>query len=155
VIAAKGETGSFPGPAGIFLEAMDPTFHTPGDVMPKEGIFTKKTRTKYIHSVGAHGKVKFVPSAEKHPYTGIFAGADHGIIRLSSAAKPTADGQPLAPGMGLKFLRDGVDSANLVSMWSVNGQPGDWNFFSNDFFTHIGSATGALVVLAKKFATET
>lgn len=124
--------------------------------MPLEGVFKKAARTKFIHSVGAHGKVKFVPSAEKHPYTGIFMGADHGIIRLSSAAKPVADGsQPLAPGMGLKFLRDGVDSANLVSMWSVNGQPGDWNFFSNDFFTHIGTATGALVLLGKKFATET
>jgi len=57
--------------------------------------------------------------------------------------------------MGLKFLRDGVDSANLVSMWSTSGQPGDWNFFSNDFFTHIGAAEGALKVLAKKFETET
>ena len=38
-------------------------------------------------------------------------------MRLSSAAQPTADGkQPLTPGMGLKFLRDGIDSANLVSM---------------------------------------
>lgn len=122
--------------------------------MPKEGLM-HTTRTKYIHSVGAHGKVKFVPAAEKSPFTGIFEGANHGIVRFSSAAKPVADGQPLAPGMGLKFLRDGVDSANLVSMWSTSGQPGDWNFFSNDFFTHIAGATGALVVLAKKFATET
>ena len=110
VIGAKDASGSYPNPAGIFLEAMDPTFHTPGDVMPKEGLF-HTTRTKYIHSVGAHGKVKFI-AAPNSPYTGIFKGANHGIVRLSSAAKPTADGkQPLAPGMGLKFLRDGVDSA--------------------------------------------
>jgi len=52
-------------------------------------------------------------------------------VRLSSAAQPTADGkQPLTPGMGLKFLRNGIDSANLVSMNSVNGQQDDWNFFS-------------------------
>jgi hypothetical protein len=42
--------------------------------------------------------------------------------------------------MGLKFLRDGIDSANLVSMWSVAGQANDWNFFSNIFFNHIAGA---------------
>ena len=53
-------------------------------------------------------------------------------------------------------MRDGVDSANLVSMWSVDGQPGDWNFFANEFFTHIGGATTtATKVLAKKFSLET
>lgn len=58
--------------------------------------------------------------------------------------------------MGLKFLRDGIDSANLVAMYSVNGQPNDWNFFSNDFTNHIGSAkTVALKALAKKFSTAT
>jgi hypothetical protein len=58
--------------------------------------------------------------------------------------------------MGLKFLRDGADSANLVSMFSVNGTPGDWNFFSKDFFTHIGAAKGAaLLAVAAKFSTAT
>ena len=101
--------------------------------MPGEW-FNLSSRTKYIHSVGTHGKVKFVPKSNK--YTGIFKGANHGIVRFSSAAKPDANGgQPLAPGMGLKFLRDGKDSANLVAMFSVEGQPNDWNFFSNDFTT--------------------
>lgn len=59
------------------------------------------------------------------------------------------------PGMGLKFLRDGMQSANLVSMYSVNGQP-SWNFFANDFSNHIGPATSAsLELLAAKFATAT
>jgi len=111
-------------------------------------------RTKYIHSVGATGKVKFIKKG-KTQYTGIFQGADYGLIRLSSAAEPSKS-QALAPGMGLKFLRDGVDSANLVSMFGVNGQPDDWNFFSNDFFTHIGPAQGvALNLLATKFSTAT
>jgi len=59
--------------------------------------------------------------------------------------------------MGLKFLRDGVDSANLGSMYSVYGNPkGDWNFFSQDFSTHIGPAeSGPLKIAAKKFATLT
>lgn len=58
--------------------------------------------------------------------------------------------------MGLKFLRDGVDSGNLVSMYSVDGQPGDWNFFSKDFSTVLAAATGVnTLVLSKKFAMET
>jgi hypothetical protein len=78
-------------------------------------------RTKYIHSVGTVGKVKFVSSGS-HPFTGIFKGASHGIVRLSSAAEPSLTGsQPLAPGIGLKFLRDGMDSSNLVAMFSVDG----------------------------------
>ena len=81
------------------------------------------------------GKVKFNPSSGS-PYTGIFKGADLGLIRLSSATEPTPDTK-LGPGMGLKFLRDGVDSANLVSMYRVDGQPGDWNFFANSFETTI------------------
>jgi hypothetical protein len=42
--------------------------------------------------------------------------------------------------MGLKFLRDGVDSANLVAMYSVDGQD-TFNFFANDFKNHITAAT--------------
>lgn len=135
---------------------MEPTFKAPGDIMPKNSVWPFSTRTKYIHSVGVHGKVKFVSTGD-HPYTGVFEGADYGIVRLSSAAKPTTDGsQPLAPGMGLKFLRDGVSSANLVAMYSVEGTPNDWNFFSKDFFNHITAAkSAALKVLSAKFATAT
>jgi len=77
------------------------------------------TRTKYIHSVGATGKVSFTPSPDC-PFTGIFKGANDGIIRLSTAAKPSGS-QPLAPGFGLKFLRDGKESANMVAMFGVAG----------------------------------
>jgi len=149
---ADTDSGTFPNPAGIFLERMDPTFSTPGDEMPKT-IFGN-VRTKYIHSVGNVGRVKFVTN-HAHPFTGVWEGAEHGMIRLSSAAKPT-DSQPLAPGMGLKFLRDGVDSAVLVAMYSVNGTPGDWNFFEKDFKNHIEAASGAaLRAVATKFSTET
>lgn len=90
-------------------------------------------RTKYIHSVGGHGKVS-LNTVAGHPFTGIFKGANQGIVRLSSAAKPElGTSSPLGPGMGLKFLRDGIDSANLVAMYGVNGQPGEWNFFEHEF----------------------
>ena len=157
-IEADTTSGSFPSSvelAGIFLESMEPTFAAPGDAMPAGQLYGN--RRKYIHSVGAVGKVKF--EAKSNPYSGIFKGSDQGLIRLSSAAAPTADSSsPLAPGMGLKFLRDGIDSANLVSMWSVAGQPNDWNFFSNIFFNHIAAAPESrtdLKALSAKFATAT
>lgn len=47
-------------------------------------------------------------------------------------------------------------SADLVAMWSVNGQPGNWNFFANDFTNHITAGTStATKALSAKFATET
>lgn len=56
------------------------------------------TRTKYIHSVGCTGKVKFVPTASSAGgFSGIFKGADQGLIRLSVAANPTST--RLLPGM--------------------------------------------------------
>jgi len=99
---------------------MGASFTGKGDAMPPGQLYG--TRTKYIHAVGAVGKVSFHPNGSS--FSGMFAAADHGYIRLSSAAPPASSGlikQPLAPGMGLKWLRDGMDSANLVSMWSVNG----------------------------------
>jgi len=50
--------------------------------MPAGAIYG--TRRKYIHSVGVSGKVKFVSTSNS--YTGLFKGADFGIVRLSSAA---------------------------------------------------------------------
>ena len=62
----------------------------------------------------------------------------------------------MAPGLSLKLLRDGIYSANLVALYSVNGTPGDWNFFKKDFSNHIPAATGAaLKAVGLKFSTET
>lgn len=111
-------------------------------------------RFKYIHNIGVVGKVKF-HAQPGSPFTGIFRGATHGLVRLSSAAQPTPDGK-LGPGMGLKFLRDGVDSANLVAMYKVDGQPGDWNFFANSFTTTIpNSDDPGVQKVAWKFSSAT
>jgi hypothetical protein len=47
------------------------------------------TRQKYIHSVGVVGKCKF-ESSGKHPFTGVWEGAQHGLLRLSSALEPSS-----------------------------------------------------------------
>ena len=90
----------------------------------------------------------------RHPYTGIFQGASQGIARLSLAQEPSPPALTTAPGMGLKFLRDGVDSANLVAMFDVAGQE-SWNFFENIFTAHIPEVSGPLVFLGAKFYTAT
>jgi len=58
--------------------------------------------------------------------------------------------------MGLKFLRDGIQSVNLVAMYDLEGQPGNWNFFAHDFTNHIGPPKSTKTkLLCKKFATLT
>ena len=102
----------------VMLESMQPSFDSPGDDMPCKML---TCRQKGIHCVGVVGKVKFDPNPDNHLFSGIFKGADYGIVRLS-VAKPTVPIiKEMAPGMGLKFLRVGVDSANLVAMYSVDG----------------------------------
>jgi hypothetical protein len=56
-VTAETSRGKFPSTvsmAGMFVESMNPTFDTAGDLMPS-GFFGK--RTKYIHSVGVVSKV--------------------------------------------------------------------------------------------------
>lgn len=65
---------------------------------------------------------------------------------MSVASPPDPEVLNLRPGMGLKILRDGMDSANLVAMYSVAGQA-SWNFFENDFSNFIPPAPPSLEVL--------
>ena len=111
-------------------------------------------RTKFIHSVGVVGKVEW-KDAGGHPYTGVFKGAKYGIARLSHAQYADNSSRTLpAPGMGLKFLRSGHDSANLLAMYSVAGQE-SWNFFENDLMNHIPALNVGSWLLGFKFRTAT
>merc|ERR1719348_2942876 len=139
---------------GIFVESMCPTLRAKGDELPwEQGLIFSDWRKKYIHTVGTVGQVEFRSSGD-HPYTGIFEGAEHGYARFSLAKEPSESSLNTAPGMGLKFLRDGMDSANLVAMYSVNGQE-SWNFFANDFTNHVGPGGLDLVPLQVKFSEAT
>jgi len=136
----------------LISESMCPVFRTPGDELPDQGDGT--TRAKVIHTVGTVGRVEW-RDLGGHNYSGIFKGAQHGLVRLSLALEPDTEKLNTAPGMGLKFLRDGVDSANLVAMYSVDGQE-SWNFFKNDFSNHIPDISfGKKATLGVKFATAT
>ena len=142
--------------SGIFLENMKTTFEYFSDTMP-DG------RKKLIHSVGNVGLVEFIPNQDnKNKFTGIFQGCTHVIMRLSVAKEPNEKRKTsedaydnFIPGMGIKFLRNGIHSANTVAMFSVNGQ-NSWNFFKNEFSNHVPPAKGVeLFLLNRKFSEAT
>ena len=141
----------------IFAESMCPTFRAQGDQMPWERslLFSHGYRNKYIHSVGNVAQIEW-KSVGSHPYTGVFKGSKNALIRASLAKEPDIEEKKTAPGIGLKFLRDGIDSGNMVAMFSVDGQD-SWNFFKNNFTNHIPGLEGfsALSALSVKFATAT
>jgi len=109
--------------AQLFVEPMCPVFRTSGDQL-------EKGRDKFIHTVGSVGKVEWRTRGE-HPYTGVF--------------------KAMIPAMGLKFLRDSTDSANLLAMESVQGQE-SWNFFKYNFSNHVPYTGLAFLPVAIKFS---
>lgn len=128
---------------GIISESVRVSMDALADVFPEQ------PRTKYVHTVGMVGGIAFVSSGD-HPYTGLFRGADHGLIRLSSAGQPSTY---FTPSAALKFFRDGQPSANFVTMPSIGGQPcTDSNFFAHPFKNHLNGGDGiALKLAAMKF----
>lgn len=145
---------SVPEMVGLFTEDMCPVMRTVGDMLPWEfGIFEDGWRNKYIHTVGAVGQVEW-KNLGGHSFTGLFEGASHGIVRFSLAKEPDTSALNTAPGLGLKILRDGMDSASLVAMYSVDGQE-SWNFFKNDFSNHVPPGSPLLVPLEIKFSEAT
>lgn len=83
---------------------------------------------KLIHSRGAVAKVK-LQITDRH-YTGVFAGAECALLRLSLTFKPGGS-KAVAPGLALKVLRDGTYSANISALYAIDGQGEDYNFFKN------------------------
>ena len=55
---------------------------------------------------------EYVP-AYGHTYTGIFKGAKHAVQRLCEFSMTTPEVPKSSPGLELKFLRDGMSSANI------------------------------------------
>lgn len=48
--------------------------------------------------------------------------------------------------MSLKFMRDGVKSADVVTAYSINGNPtGNYDFFAEDLKNHIGFPKGIVL----------
>jgi hypothetical protein len=85
---------------------------------------------KAIHAHGSVAKIKFV-SAPNTPFTGLFKGANYGLLRCSVTGNPADRG--FAPGLAIKFLVDGQPSENFSALVSLTGQGNNYNFFANEF----------------------
>jgi len=132
-----------------------PSLEAPGDELPIG-------RMKVNRAVGSVGKVQFVPierrqNKDQNAYTGIFQGASYGIIRISTLFEPIPIPGITGPlfGMGLKFLRDGVESANLVAMYESPGDKGQtsWNVFKHSWSNHVSEPTTIKRLLQRADAT--
>eukprot|EP00040_Diaphanoeca_grandis_P025722 m.142963 g.142963 ORF g.142963 m.142963 type:complete len:359 (+) comp30283_c0_seq1:485-1561(+) len=141
--------GDFVLPMWVFVVPMKPTFDHPGDFFPTG-------RKRYIHGIGTTAQVSFVPlRAQNTPrYTGIFEGATQGVLRMSAVLEPDATAG-VGPGLGLKFFRDGMDSANLVALdGSERAPPDALGLFTTTLYTTILPAKGLVPkVLEGKFGT--
>lgn len=84
---------------------------------------------KSIHAHGAAARVRF-DAEPNSPYSGLFKGVEHGIIRLSVTADPK--GKDFAPGVALKLLVDGHHSENVSALYKLSGQKDNHNFFANE-----------------------
>ena len=132
----------------LFTQDMNLSFDHKGDTMPEN-------RVKMTHPRGVCLKVAFMPTAGS-PYTGIFRGAKHGIMRISETVRTSPEVPQTSPGFGIKFLRDGMDSADTVTMFSFDGQP-SFNYFANRWSTHLNEPlnTCARETIGKKLAETT
>jgi len=84
---------------------------------------------KAIHAHASVAKVKLIPT-QNSPFTGLFKGADYGLLRLSLTGDPSDRG--FAPGLALKLLVDGQPSENVSALVSLTGQGNNYNFFANE-----------------------
>jgi len=103
------------------------TGHVFLDNMPED-------RYKLIHTVGAIAKGTFVWNADAAQYTGMFKSAKNILVRLSVAAAP--DANSMTPAISVKALRDGMHSANIIGMHTLDGW-GPLNWFQDLMCTHI------------------
>ena len=85
---------------------------------------------KAIHAHGSVAKIKLIAHTDC-PFTGLFQGADYGLIRASLTGDPASGN--FAPGLGVKFLVDGQDSGNFSALVSLEGQGENYNFLAHEF----------------------
>ena len=88
---------------------------------------------KPIHAHGAMAKVEFV--GEGSEYTGLFQGAECGLMRLSVTGDP--DDRGFAPGFALKLFVDGKPSENVSALYTLSGQGNNHDFFANELSQYV------------------
>jgi hypothetical protein len=84
---------------------------------------------KAIHAHGSVAKIKFIPT-NNTSFTGLFKGADYGLLRLSVTGDPSDRG--FAPGLAIKLFVDENPSGNFSALVSLVGQDKNYNFLANE-----------------------
>jgi len=130
----------------LFLENMNLTFDTLADDMPYQFLGLQR-RPKLIHSVGVIARATW--TARPSTFTGILGGGCKDVIFRFSLARQADATTPYTPGIALKCLRNGVPSANLFAMYSLNGQD-SWNFFKHDFTNHVPDLSSSAGIVLQK-----
>lgn len=108
---------------GLFFTALRAKMDRHSDQAPRNW-------KKAVHAHASLAKIKFVPTPDT-PFTGLFKGADYGLLRCSVTGDPADRG--FAPGLAIKFLIDGKPSENFSALVSLTGQGDNYNFFANEF----------------------
>ena len=92
----------------------------------------KKANKKVSHTQGVVAKVRYV-AEEDNGYHGILgSGSDTVLLRFSQTTNLHELSPGLLPSMALKFLRDGIESANILTMPTFD-ETDSWNFFESPF----------------------
>lgn len=100
----------------VGVEDMHDTMESVGDTVPFDPFWGK--REKYVHTQGVVAPISFKTDPNS-PYTGLLkVGSETAFIRFSIGApcdvtKPAAGN--FGPNIGVKLLRDGIPSANIVA----------------------------------------
>lgn len=108
---------------GLFLTALRAKMDYESDEAPPGW-------KKAIHAHASIAKIQFVPT-NSTPFTGLFQGADYGLLRASLTGDPNDRG--FAPGLAIKWLIDGNPSEDFSALVSLTGQGKNYNFFANEF----------------------
>ena len=76
--------------------------------------------------------------------------------KISETVRTFPEKPQTSPGFGIKFLRDGMDSADTVTMFSFDGQP-SFNYFKNRWSTHLNEPMNecSRQTIGKKLAETT
>lgn len=132
IITSNNESSAFPPLLGALKSSAIESFEIFSDELPVGHL-------KYIHSVGAVAKVEWemVPDAGGggHAFTGIFAtGSKQALLRISKAVDLPIG--RITPGLALKILLDGVVSANLLALISLQGDT-DHDIFYRNYTNHV------------------
>ena len=95
-----------------------------------------KERVKVIHTQGVVAKVKYVPEPNNGLSGMLGVESDTVLLRFSEQNNLHEESEGLTPSVGIKWLRDGKKSENIVAQVSFKNT-GSWNFFKEPLKTRI------------------